>query len=48
MKCEVCGDSNTKENPVSKDSDPYKEDVNNDNTEVWECKECRKKSAANI
>ena len=48
MKCKICGCSNTEENPVTKDSDPYQEDVNNDNTEVWECANCREDSAGDI
>lgn len=48
MKCIICDCSNTKENPVTKEPDPYQEDVNNDDTEVWECGNCRLESAMEI
>ena len=48
MKCEICKRSSTKENPVTKDPDPYNSEINNDDTEVWECEECRDDSAMDI
>lgn len=48
MKCISCGRSNTKNNPVIKDSDPYASEINDDETEVWECIECRQESANDI
>ncbi len=41
MKCSNCGCKNTKENPVTKETDPYQSDIYDDDTEVWECAECR-------
>ncbi len=41
MKCIRCGWSNTKNNPVTKRPDPYDSDSNGDDTEVWECENCR-------
>ncbi len=48
MKCCSCGCSSTKENPVTKDSDPYQSEINDDETEVWECANCRDDSAMDI
>ena len=48
MKCSNCGCSNTKENPVYKDEDPYQAEINDDHTEIWECMECRDDSAGDI
>ena len=48
MKCVLCGCSTTKENPVYKDPDPYNSEINNDDTEVWECQDCRKESERDI
>lgn len=48
MKCIICGRSSTKENPVTKEPDPYDSEVNGDETEVWECAECREESADEI
>ncbi len=48
MKCEICGCGNTKENPVIKESDPYQSEINDDETEVWECEGCRHDSAMEI
>ena len=41
MKCIVCGCSNSVENPVTKDPDPYQSEIYDDNTDVWECVKCR-------
>ena len=48
MKCFRCGCKNTKENPVTKGPDPYQSEINNDNTEIWECEKCREDSAGEI
>ena len=48
MKCYSCGCSNTKENPVTKAPDPYQSEINDDETEVWECENCRDESAQDI
>lgn len=48
MKCEECGCSNTKENPVYKAPDPYAEEINDDSTEVWKCDKCRHESLMEI
>ena len=48
MKCEDCGCSNTKENPVTKGPDPFNDEINDDDTEVWECENCRSESALDI
>ena len=48
MKCCVCDCSNTKENPVTKGPDPYQSEINGDETEVWECENCRDDSAMDI
>jgi len=48
MKCIICGCSNTKENPVTKEPDPYKSEIHSDDTEVWECANCRDDSARGI
>ena len=48
MKCIVCGCSNTKENPVTKEPDLYQSEINGDDTEVWECEACRQDSAMDI
>lgn len=45
MKCGSCGRNSTKENPVVKGPDPYQSEINDDETEVWECMECREESA---
>ena len=48
MKCEICDCSNTEKNPVTKDADPYASEINIDDTEVWECAQCRDDSAREI
>lgn len=48
MKCIKCGCSNTKENPVYKARDPYQAEINDDDTEVWECENCRQESTDSI
>ena len=48
MKCVICGKSNTKENLVTKDPDPYNEEINGDSTEVWECAHCRQESSGDV
>lgn len=48
MKCQSCGCSNTKENPVTKGPDPYASEIDDDETEVWECDNCRSDSAMDI
>lgn len=48
MKCYNCGCSNTKENPVTKGPDPYAEEINDDDTEVWECDLCRDDSTGDV
>ncbi len=48
MKCIECGCSNTKENPVIKDPDPYASEIYGDETEVWKCANCREDSAGDI
>lgn len=44
MKCSECGCKDTKENPVTFAPDPYQEEINGDDTEVWECDKCREDS----
>ena len=48
MKCISCGCSNTEKNPVTKGPDPYAYEINDDDTEVWECDRCREDSAMDI
>jgi len=48
MKCILCECSNTKENPVTKAPDPFQEEINGDNIEVWECDKCRRDLADDI
>jgi len=48
MKCIKCGRSDTEENPVTKAPDPFDSEINGDDTEVWECEECRRESADDI
>lgn len=48
MKCIICERSSTKGNPVIKAPDPYNSEINDDETEVWECLECREESALDI
>ena len=48
MKCINCGCSDTPENPVTKAPDPYNAEINEDETEVWECENCRYESAQDI
>ena len=48
MKCSCCGCNNTKENPVTKEPDPFALEIHGDDTEVWECAICRENSAMDI
>ena len=48
MKCIACGCSDTKKNPVTEDPDPFQSEINDDETIVWECDECRYDSAMAI
>ena len=48
MKCEHCGRSDTKENPVTKGPDPFAYEIHDDETEIWECDNCREESAMDI
>ena len=48
MICCQCGCSNTEKNPVTKEPDPYQQEINDDETEVWECASCREDSAMDI
>jgi len=48
MECYICGCNNTEENPVTKEPDPYQEEIYDDETEVWECEECRYDSLMSI
>ncbi len=48
MKCVICGCSNTKENQVIKAPDPYQLEMNDDETELWECEQCREDSEGDI
>ena len=50
-KCFRCGrimSENDKDNPVTYGPDPFNSDINNDETEVWECRNCRIDSAGGI
>jgi hypothetical protein len=48
MKCSHCGCENTEEYPVTKGPDPFQWEINDDKTEVWECRSCRHESAMDI
>ncbi len=48
MKCSNCGCEDTKDNSVTFGPDPYQSDINDDDTEVWECENCRYESAMDI
>ena len=48
MKCIVCCCSNTEDNPVTKAPDPFQSEINDDDTEVWECRQCRDDSEMEI
>ena len=48
MKCSICGCNDTEENPVTKGPDPYNNDINDDDTPVWECSSCRQDRAGDI
>jgi len=48
MRCEMCGCSNTKDNPVTKGPDPFQQEINDDDSEVWECESCRSDLADDI
>ena len=48
MKCISCECSDTKENPVTLGPDPYADEIHDDNTEVWECENCREDSRMDI
>ena len=48
MKCSCCGCKNSEKNPVIKAPDPYQSEINDDETEVWECASCREESAMDI
>ena len=36
------------ESKITFAADPYNSEINNDNTEVWECEECRNNCAMDI
>ena len=40
MKCEICEVSNTKDNPVTKDINPYDAEINDIEIEMWMCQSC--------
>ena len=48
MKCIDCGCEDSEKNPVTLGPDPYAEEINGDNTEVWECQRCRDSSLEDI
>lgn len=48
MRCINCNCKSTKKNPVTKAPDPYNSDINDDETKVWECADCRQQSANDI
>ena len=48
MRCIICGCSDSEKNPVTKAPDPYDEEINDDDTEVWECENCREGQAGSI
>ena len=48
MKCIHCGVSNSVENPVTFDVNPFEEEVNHNNSKDWECDKCREQSAQDI
>lgn len=48
MKCIRCGVEDTKENPVIEAPDPFQQEIHGDDTKLWECDECRQKSADDI
>jgi hypothetical protein len=46
--CYHCGTEGTTDNPVTLGPDPYAYEINNDETEVWECASCRQDSCDDI
>ena len=46
--CVECGKEGTKDNPVTFGPDSFNEEINGDDTSVWECADCREDSDAEI
>ena len=47
-KCVSCGCWVKEGEHMIYDSDPYADEIHNDNTKVWECSSCRHESAMDI
>lgn len=46
--CHKCGAESTPENPITWGPDPFAEEIDGDDTPIWECKNCRDESADDI